>query len=82
MKQLIIILLIASLLGCASNMTNQTSDFPVKPAIVCPDKNDCLGGDVRLSIINSSENDTSRIYKVISKYHGNDVGLLIVISFD
>jgi hypothetical protein len=67
-------------LGCTFNANNKTSDFPIKPAVVCPDKDDCLGGDVRLSIINSSENDTSRIYKIISKYQNSDVGLLIVIS--
>jgi hypothetical protein len=36
-------------------------------------------GDIRLSIIEQTENDTARFYKAVSSYEGGNVGLLVSV---
>jgi hypothetical protein len=66
--------------SCSSQQTKTAvADFPVKPIIIPDNKDDGWGGDIRLSITNISENDTTKIFKAISIYNNKDLGLLVFI---
>jgi hypothetical protein len=79
MKKLFIIFLLYVQVGCSPDGNSNSINFPIKPLMICPDKNDCTGADIRLSIVHISENDTFKVYKVISSYHNNNLGLLICV---
>ncbi|MBK8564013.1 MAG: hypothetical protein IPN76_11895 [Saprospiraceae bacterium] len=38
-----------------------------------------MGADIKLSIVQKSENDTAKIYKAVSSYNGQELGLLVSI---
>jgi hypothetical protein len=68
-----------SCLSGHNNSGQNTTNFPAKPLIVFDNKEDGWGGDIRLSIVNIDENDSSTVYKAISSYQNKTLGLLIMI---
>jgi hypothetical protein len=88
MKIIIIFILLFTQISC-SYTQDRTSKIPSKsargdifskkPLIVCPDKADCFGADIRLSIISLFENDTSTVYKAVAVYNDKNLGLLVFI---
>lgn len=79
----VLLFIATSSLSCQNNGGQSTKgskdNFPVKPLIVFDNKEDGWGGDVRLSIVNIDENDSSTLYKAISSYQNKTLGLLILI---
>lgn len=82
MRKLVIVLIICAQIGCSpnKNKTPDNTDFLIKPLIVLNDKDDGWGGDIRLSVVDISENDTSKIYKAVSRSNNEDFGLLIYVT--
>ena len=56
-----------------------TSSLEIKPLQVDNGEEEGWGADTRLSIVEKTENDTTKIYKAISSYEGKELGLLIFI---
>src|SRR5437868_1269562 len=82
MKKLAILFLACMQIGCSLNQS-KTSDNPnsgIKPLIILNDKEDGWGADIRLSLIKIRENDSSRIYKAVSSYNNENLGLLIFVA--
>ena len=53
---------------------------PIKPLQrYTEDDIDSLGTDIRISIVEKSENDSAELYKAISTYKGKEVGLLVSV---
>ncbi|MEO6981256.1 MAG: hypothetical protein ABI113_22875 [Mucilaginibacter sp.] len=69
----------SSCLSSHNNGGQNTANFPVKPLIIFDNKEDGWGGDIRLSIVNINESDSSTLYKAVSDYKGKKLGLLIFI---
>jgi hypothetical protein len=85
MQQFAIICFLATLLGCSNSQTNtdkaETSDTTTSPAkpLQIDNSEDGWGADIRLSIVAKFENDTVNIYKAVSIYDEQKVGLLISV---
>ncbi len=79
MKYLLIGLLAIGLFGCSTN-PKTASKSEIKPLIVFDNKDDGWGGDIRLSLVDSSENDTAKIYKAISSSEKGNLGVLVLVS--
>ena len=53
---------------------------PIKPLQrYTEDDIDSLGTDIRISIVEKSENDSAELYKAISTYKDKEVGLLVSV---
>jgi len=67
--------------GCSQNINKKVeTNFPVKPLSIPGDNGDDWGdGDFAISITNISKNDTCIIYKAVSNYKNEDLGLSISI---
>jgi hypothetical protein len=79
MKYFLIVLFALMQFGCANN-PKITANDAVKPLIVFDRKEDGWGGDIRLSLVNITENDSSRIYKAVSQDNGQNLGILIYVT--
>lgn len=85
MQHLLTLLFIGAILSCSDNQKNTktpgTSDtitYPVKPLQI--DTSDAgFGADIKLSITEKFENDTANVYKAVSLYNGQELGLLISV---
>ncbi len=81
--KLIFVFLLFSIISCTphtSKTDKASSVYPVKPLIVFNNKDDGWGGDVRISITDITEDDSSEIYKAVSVYQNKKLGLLVTIS--
>src|SRR4030095_5897007 len=88
MKKLIALFFLGSLLGCAHNESVSEKDqtekvssgaLPIKPLIIKNGDEDGFGADIRLSIVEQSEDDSSTIFKAISIYEGKELGLIVAL---
>jgi len=88
MQKFIIISFLATLFSCSSNQNNAdnnktaTSDtitYAVQPLQIDNGEEEGWGADIKLSIVEKSENDTAKIYKAVSSYNGKELGLLISV---
>ena len=79
MKNLLITLSAVILFGCVTNPKNAAKK-DMKPLIVIGGKDNVWGGDIRLSLTDSSENDTARIYKALSSSDKGNLGVRILIT--
>ncbi len=82
MKKLAVLFIALTQIGCSfnQNKSSGSSGSAIKPLIVLTDKDDGWGADIRLAIINISENDSSKIYKAVSSDNKDNVGLLIFVT--
>jgi len=82
MKKLAVLVIALAQIGCSlnQNKSSGSSGSAIKPLIVLTDKDDGWGADIRLSITNISENDSSKIYKAISSDNKENLGLLIFVT--
>jgi len=82
LKKLAVLFIAFTQIGCSLNQNKSTSDSAstIKPLIVLNDKDDGWGADIRLSITNISENDSSKIYKAVSSDNKEHLGLLIFVT--
>jgi hypothetical protein len=82
MKKFILLVLISFQWSCTLHQGNKSGsmDSVIKPLIVLDDKDGEWGGDIRLSIVSISENDTSTVYKAISSDNNQNLGLLILVT--
>jgi hypothetical protein len=88
MQKITIIFFLATLVSCSNNQTNAgnnkratsaTQTYPVQPLKIDNGEEEGWGADIRLSIVEKSENDTARIYKAVSSYNGQELGLLVSV---
>jgi len=88
MQKITTIIFLISILSCSNNHTNNESDkstssgikiYPVKPLQIDNGEEEGWGADIRLSIVEQSENDTAKIYKAISSYNGKELGKLVSV---
>jgi hypothetical protein len=81
MKKIAILFVLCVQLSCSFNQSKSrdSTNLVVKPLVIFNDKEDGWGGDIRLSIVGMSENDTAQIYKAVSLYKGIPLGLLIFV---
>jgi hypothetical protein len=85
MQQFTIICFLTTLLGCSNCQTNTdnagTSDATTYPAkqLQIDNHEEGWGADIRLSIVAKFENDTANIYKAVSLYGEQELGLLISV---
>ena len=82
MKKLAVLFIALTQIGCSfnQNKSSGSSGSAIKPLIVLTGKDDNWGADIRLSIINISENDSSKIYKAVSSDNKEPLGLLIIVT--
>jgi hypothetical protein len=87
MQKIAIFSLLVTILGCSSNQADtrsndgapsETTTYAVKPLEIS-DEEEGWGADIRLSIVEKSENDTAKVYKAISSYNGKELGLLLSV---
>lgn len=77
------------LFGCTSSGNSRDSEvaapdvpensLPAQPLQIDAGEDEGWGGDIRLSVVEQSENDTVHIYKALSTYQGKELGLLVTI---
>jgi hypothetical protein len=91
MTKIFLIILTITILSCnnsdnsktaSSSDTKQvekTDTFPVKDLLVDNGEEEGWGADIRLSIISSSETDTSKTFTATSTYEGKKLGLLVSV---
>lgn len=84
MNKIIITCFITTLFSCSNNQTNEsatfvTKNYAVQPLQIDNGEEEGWGADIRLSIVEKSENDTSHIYKAVSSYEGKELGLLVFV---
>jgi hypothetical protein len=80
MKQLLATILVLFLiLGCSKSEEKKDAINYPKSEMVVSDTTDSMGGDLKLSITSINENDSSKVFKVISSYKGLDVGLNVSV---
>jgi hypothetical protein len=88
MQKIAIIFFLATLFGCSNSQTNAdnnksatsaTETYAVQPLQIDNGEEEGWGADIRLSIVEKSENDTAKIYKVVSSYNGQELGLLVSV---
>lgn len=85
----IILILLVGLFGCSDNQTNPgkeikttnatNSAYPVKPLVINNGEEEGWGADIRLSVINITENDTAKVYKAVSDYENKKIGLIVSV---
>lgn len=87
MQKITIICFIATLFGCSNNQTqidsskswnSTTTKYAVQPLKI-GDEDEGWGADIRLSIVEKSENDTAKIYKAVSLYNAKELGLIVSV---
>jgi len=80
-KLFFLLLLLSTAIGCTQNKSSQAAtNFPIKQLIIPGDNGDDWGdGDFVLSITNISENETGKVYKAVSSYKNEELGLLIIV---
>lgn len=54
-------------------------NYPKKPLVISKEDEEGLGVDIRLSIVNISENNTESVYKVISTHENKELGFLLSV---
>jgi len=88
MQKIKIIFFLATLFSCSNNQTNAdnnygatsaTKTYPVQPLQIDNGEEEGWGADIRLSIVETSENDTAKVYKAVSSYKGQKLGLLVSV---
>jgi hypothetical protein len=87
MQKITIIFFIAVLFSCSNNQAttgnNKPSPMQVTTSAIQPlqidNSEEGWGGDINLSIIEKTENDTTHIYKAVSSYEGKELGLLVIV---
>jgi hypothetical protein len=86
MKKTAALLLLALLTACSSEPKQISSErqassagFPVQPLKISSAE-EGWGADLRLSIVNKSENDSAEIYTVVSSYEGKELGFLLTMK--
>ncbi len=88
MQKIAIIYFLTTILSCSYKQTNtdnnkaaalSTTAQAVQPLIIDNGEEEGWGADIRLSIVTKSENDTVTIYKAISSYNGEELGLLAFV---
>ncbi|MFP5043090.1 hypothetical protein, partial [Parasediminibacterium sp. JCM 36343] len=88
MQNISIICFLMTLFGCSNNQadtgntknaTSATQTYPIKPLQIDKGEEEGWGADIRISIIEKTENDTLNIYKAVSIYNGQELGLLISV---
>lgn len=88
MQKITIIIFLATLFSCSNSQTNtdntqiinsDTTTYAVQPLLVDNGEEEGWGADIKLSIVAKAENDTARIYKAISSYKGQELGLLVFV---
>jgi len=69
-------------MGCSRNKNKAWDNIslPIKPLIVLNDREGGWGSDIRLSIVGISEDDSSKIYKAVSSYNNENMGLLVYVT--
>jgi hypothetical protein len=88
MQKITIVFFLATLFGCSNNQSNSdinkdatssTKTYAVQPLQIDKGEEEGWGADIRLSIVEKSENDTAKIYKAISSYNSQELGLLVSV---
>lgn len=88
MRKITIIFFLLTIFSCSNNQTNSdnkdskvstTKTYPVKPLQIDNGEEEGWGADIKLSIVEKSENDTLHIYKAVSSYNGQELGLLVSV---
>jgi hypothetical protein len=90
MQKITIIILLVTLFSCSNNQINadsstsapsatKTKTNPVQPLQIDNSEKEGWGVDIKLSIVEKSENDTAKIYKAVSSYNGQELGLLVSV---
>jgi hypothetical protein len=88
MQKFTIICFLATFFSCSNNQadtdnnktaTSDTATYAIKPLQIDNGEEEGWGADIRLSIVAKSENDTASIYKAVSSYNGQELGLLVSI---
>jgi hypothetical protein len=86
MQKITIIFFLATLFSCSydqtagsNNSASATKNYPVQPLQIDNGEEEGWGADIKLSIVEKSENDTANIYKAVSSYNGQELGLLVSI---
>ena len=59
--------------------TEKKDTFSVKELFVDKGEEEGWGADIKLSVVEKSENDTASIYKAVSSYNGQELGLLVFV---
>jgi hypothetical protein len=82
MKKIALFFIALTQIGCSLNQNSSSggTGSAIKPLIVLNNKDDGWGADIRLSITNISENDSSKIYKAVSSDNKDNLGLLIFVT--
>ena len=80
-KNFLFLFFLLAAISCSQNTSRKAeTNFPVKPLSIPGDNGDDWGdGDFAISITNISKNDTCVIYKAVSSYKNEDLGLLIAV---
>ena len=88
MKKITSLFLLLTVISCADNSstmsktstdTATSTSFPAKALVISDDEDEGWGGDLKLSITEIKENDTAKVYKVVSTYEGKDLGVLVSV---
>jgi len=85
----IIFIFLVILFGCSNNQANPdkeikttnatNSAYPVKSLVIDNGEEEGWGADIRLSVINITENDTAKVYKAVSDYENKKIGLVVSV---
>ena len=80
-KFFLFVFLLSVCINCSQNKSsNAENNFPVKPLVIPGDNGDDWGdGDFVLSITSIAENDTGKMFKAVSSYKNEEVGMLIIV---
>lgn len=89
MKKISIFLLPILSLGCSADQSGNskeadvatTINYPAQPLSILGDDDESRGADIRLSIIEITSIDSSRIYKAMSFYEGRNVGFEMILPY-
>jgi hypothetical protein len=86
MQKITIIFFLAILFSCSNDQTagnnksaSGTKNYTVQPLQIDNGEEEGWGADIKLSIVEKSENDTANIYKAVSSYNGQELGLLVSV---
>jgi len=88
MKNIIVLFSLLTITSCTNDSSTSTKtstdtaasiSLPPKPLVISTAEDEGWGGDLKLSITEIKENDTANIYKVVSTYEGNNLGLQVSI---
>lgn len=89
MKTTALVCLLLVLVSCTNNQNKNgaalektskiAASFPIKPLQTGIGEDEGWEGDIRLSTVEQTENDTAHLYKAVSTHEGRRLGLLVSV---